>query len=189
MSILPASQPSTPIPAEIFSGGRAVNIQFYNESNKKLGSQWEASRRITSAALNQKFYSIIKTRTLPVDLKARFFTFTGAGLIARFYTGFTPVVLPSPEPVFSLRQDQPAFRDFDIYAITAPVSLGTKWAADIFAEGNVANQSKGSVGISYGSGWIIEPNKEILLEIESLEAAQNITARLELYNGLLDLPR
>lgn len=46
------------------------------------------------------FYSIIKTRTLPVDLKVRFFTFTGAGLIARFYTGFTPVTLLSPEPVF-----------------------------------------------------------------------------------------
>ena len=39
-----------------------------------------------------------------------------------------------------------------------------------------------------GSDWIIEPNKEILLGIESLEAAQNISARLELYNGLLDLP-
>ena len=65
---------------------------------------------------------------------------------------------------------------------------GTKWAADIFAEGNAANQSKGSVGTSYGSGWIIEPNQEILLEIESLEAAQNISARLEMYNGLLDLP-
>ena len=89
---------------------------------------------------------------------------------------------------FSLRPDQPAFRDFDIYAVTAPASLGTKWAADIFAEGNTSNQSKGSVGNSYGSGWIIEPNKEILLEIESLEAAQNISARLELYNGLLDLP-
>ena len=77
-----------------------------------------------------------------IDLKARFFTFTGAGLIARFYTGFTPVTLPSPEPVFSLRPDQPAFRDFDIYAVTAPTSLGTKWAADIFAEGNTSNQSK-----------------------------------------------
>ena len=135
------------------------------------------------------FYSIIKTRTLPIDLKARFFTFTGAGLIARFYTGFTPVTLPDPEPVFSLRPEQPAFRDFDIYAIsTAPASLGTKLAADIFAEGNTSNQTKGSVGKSYGSGWIIEPNKEILLEIESLEAAQNISARLEMYNGLLDLP-
>ena len=133
--------------------------------------------------------SIIKTRTLPADLKSRFFTFTGAGVIARFYVGFTPITLPTPDPVYSLRQGQPAFRDFDIYTIpVAPASLGTKWAADIFAEGNASNQSKGSVGASYGSGWIIEPNQEILLEIESLEAAQNISARLEMYNGLLDLP-
>lgn len=91
--------------------------------------------------------------------------------------------------MYSLRPGQPAFRDFDIYTIpVAPESLGTKWAADIFAEGNTSNQSKGSVGTSYGSGWIIEPNKEILLEIESLEAAQNISARLEMYNGVLDLP-
>ena len=189
MTILSSSQSSTTTPPEVFSGNRAVNVQFYNESNKKLGSQWEASRRITGAALNQKFYSVIKTRTLPVDLKARFFTFTGAGLIARFYVGFSPVTLPTPDPVYSLRPGQPAFRDFDLYALTvAPTTLGTKWAADIFAEGNVANQSKGSVGISYGSGWIIEPNQEILLELESLEAAQNISARLEMYNGLLDLP-
>ena len=97
-------------------------------------------------------------------------------------------LFPPPNLFFSLRPEQPAFRDFDIYAVTAPASLGTKWAADIFAEGNTSNQSKGSVGNSYGSGWIIEPNKEILLEIESLDAAQNISARLELYNGLLDLP-
>lgn len=135
------------------------------------------------------FYSIIKTRTLPADLKARFFTFTGAGLIARFYTGFTPVTLPPPEPVFSLRPDQPAFIDFDIYVLpVAPASLGTKWAADIFAEGNTSILSKGSAGNSYGSGWIIEPNQEILIEMESLDAAQNINARLEMYNGLLDLP-
>ena len=189
MAILSSSQSSTITPPEVFSGNRAINVQFYDESNKKLGSQWETSRRLTNAALGQKFYSIIKTRTLPVDLKARFFTFTGAGLIARFYTGFTPITLPSPDPVYSLRPGQPAFRDFDIYAIsTPPSSLGTKWAADIFAGGNTSNQSKGSVGTSYGSGWIIEPNQEILLEIESLEAAQNISARLEMYNGLLDLP-
>ena len=189
MAILSSSQSSTIIPPEVFSGNRAINIQPYDESNKKLGSQWEASRRLTNASLNQKFYSIIKTRTLPVDLKSRFFTFTGVGIIARFYIGFTPVTLPTPDPVYSLRPGQPAFRDFDIYTIpVAPDSLGTKWAADIFAEGNASNQSKGSVGTSYGSGWIIDPNQEILLEIESLEAAQNISARLEMYNGLLDLP-
>lgn len=188
MPITPAAQHQTIIPPEVFTGDRALNVQFYTESNKKLGSAWEASRRLTSVTTGQKFYSIIKTRTLPVDLKARYFTFTGIGLIARFYTGFTPVALPAPDAVYNLRQGQPAFKDFDLYALSAaPTNLGTKWAADIFAEGTTSNQSKGSIGSSYGSGWIIEPNKEILLEIESLDN-QNISARLELYNGFLDLP-
>ena len=112
MTILSSSQSSTIIPPEVFSGNRAINVQFYNESNKKLGSQWEASRRLINAGRHQKFYSIIKTRTLPADLKARFFTFTGAGLIARFYTGFTPITLPDPEPVFSLRLGATGFQGF-----------------------------------------------------------------------------
>ena len=118
MAILSSSQSSTTIPPEVFSGNRAINVQLYDESNKKLGSQWEASRRLTNVGRNQKFYSIIKTRTLPVDLKSRLFTFTGDGLIARFYIGFTAVTLPAPDPVYSLRQGQPAFRDFDIYTIS-----------------------------------------------------------------------
>lgn len=176
------------IPNGVFEGLRAMNVQYYDESNKKLGTQWEASRRIVGATSGGKYYSILKTRTLPVDLKSRFFTFTGDGLIARFYTGFSTVTLPTPDPVYNLRPANPAFRDFDLYTLSAaPTSLGAHWAADIFAEGNSANQSKGSVGARYGSGWIIDPNKEILLEIESL-SAQNISARIELYNGLLDLP-
>lgn len=177
------------VPSGMFEGLRATNVQFYDESNKKLGSQWEATRRIVDATSGQKFYSLLKTRDMPIDLKARFFTYTGKGLVARFYTGFTPITLPAPEIVTSLRPDLPAFRDFDLYALpTPPASLGTKWAADIIAEGAQANQSKGTIGASYASGWIIEPNKEILLEIESLDV-QNFSARLELYNGYLNLPR
>lgn len=175
-------------PDAILRGVSAVNVQFYDESNRKLGSQWGASRRITGATNGQKFYSIIKTRTLPVDLKARIFSYTGAGVIGRFYTGFTPQTLPSPEPVYSLRPALPAFRDFDLYALSAaPVSLGTKWSYDLVLEGNAQAQGKGAVNSPAGQGWVIDPNKEILLEIESLDA-QTISATLAMFNGVLDLP-
>lgn len=176
-------------PSGVTEGFRAFNVQFYDESNRKLGSQWGASLRILSATVGGKYYSLLKTRTLPIDLKARIFSYTGDGLIARFYTGFTPVTLPSPEPVYSKRPALPAFRDFDLYAITtAPASLGTRWSEDIFLEGSTANQSKGAATVAAGQGWIIDPQTEVLLEIESL-SAQNITATLAMFNGLLDLPR
>jgi hypothetical protein len=166
-----------------------MSVQFYDESNRKLGGQWGASRRIVGATAGGKYYSIIKTRTLPVDLKARIFSYTGDGVIARLYTGFTPQALPAPEAVYCKRPSKPAFRDFDLYALSAaPASLGTKWSEDLFLEGNTSVQGRGSQLVSAGQGWIIDPNTELLLEIESL-SAQNISATLAMFNGLLDLPR
>lgn len=177
------------IPPGPFDGLRAMNVQFYDESNRKLGSQWGASRRIVGATAGGKYYSIIKTRTLPVDLKARIFSYTGDGVIARFYKGFTPQTLPTPEPVYCKRPSKPAFRDFDLYALSAaPTSLGTKWSEDLNMEGSLSNQSKGAILVPAGQGWIIDPNEEILLEIESL-SVQNISPTLAMFNGLLDLPR
>lgn len=188
MSFKPKATPPG-IPNEAFSGNRAINVQGYEESNKKLGSAWGASRRITAATLGQKFYSILKSRTLPIDLKARIFSYTGAGVIARFYTGFTPVTLPAPDPMYNLRPAFPAFRDCDIYALAAPpASLGDLWAYPLYLEGSQQIQGKGTASIEIGyHGWVIDPDTEILLEIESLDA-QNISATIVLYNGLLDLP-
>lgn len=178
------------IPKGVYSGTRAETVQFYDEANKKNGSQWTASRRLTGVAAGAKFYSILKTRTLPLDLKQRVFSYTGTGLIARFYTGFTPQTLPSPEVVHCLRPGKPSFRDFDLYALAAaPSSLGNRWSADIFLDGNTQVQGQGATQVAGGYGWIIEPNQEILMEIESTDTqVQIISATLAMYNGFLDLP-
>lgn len=176
------------LPPEVLLGERALNVQFYDESNKKLGSQWTAARRLTGATSTSKYYSILKTRTLPLDLKARVFSYTGTGLIANFYNGFSAVTLPAPEPVYSLRPTRPAFRDFDLYALAAPpADLGTLWASPLVLEGPAQIQGKGSPNAVVGTGWIIDPGEEILLEIISLDS-QNISATLSMFNGKLDLP-
>lgn len=184
-------------PEGLYTGLRAETQQTYDEVNKKNGTQWEASRRVTGVTLGQKLYSIIKTGIMPVDLKSRELGFTGNGVIGRIYVGFTPVTLPAPDPVYNMRHGGQAARDFELYAITSP---HTSWAAlsasntlrvgaDLILEGNTANQGKGSQLRPYGSNRILDlPNTEYLLEIESLDS-QNISARLEMYNGWLDLPR
>lgn len=133
---------------------------------------------------------------MPVDLKQRELGFTGKGVIGRIYIGFTPVTLPTPDPVYNMRYGGEAARDFELYAITTPpvawatpANLGTKIGADLILEGNTANQSKGLALRAAGSNRILSlPDTEYLLEIESLDS-QNISARLEMYNGWLDLPR
>lgn len=114
-------------PDGLYTGLRAETLQTYDEN----GTQWEASRRLTGATNGQKYYSIIKTGLMPVDLKQRELGFTGNGVIGRIYIGFTPVTLPAPDPVYNMRHGGQAARDFELYAITSP---HTSWAA-LSAEG------------------------------------------------------
>ncbi|QYW06108.1 virion-associated protein [Shewanella phage vB_SspS_KASIA] len=184
-------------PDGLYTGLRAETQQTYDEANKKNGTQWEASRRVTGVTSGQKLYSIIKTGAMPIDLKSRELGFTGKGVIGRIYVGFTPVILPVADPVYNMRKGRQAVRDFELYAITTPhaswatlsASNTLRVGADIFLEGNTTNQGEGSPSKPVGSNRILDlPNTEYLLEIESLDT-QNITARLEMYNGWLDLPR
>lgn len=185
-------------PDGLYTGLRAETQQTYDEANKKNGTQWEASRRVTGVTSGQKLYSIIKTGAMPVDLKSRELGFTGNGVIGRIYVGFTPVTLPAPDPVYNMRHGGQAARDFELYAITSPhASWGNldtnpttlRIGADIVLEGNNSNQGRGLPAKPVGSNRILDlPDTEYLLEIESL-SAQNISARLEMYNGWLDLPR
>lgn len=58
-------------PEGLYTGLRAETQQTYDEANKKNGTQWEESRRVTGVTLGQKLYSIIRTGTMPIDLKSR----------------------------------------------------------------------------------------------------------------------
>lgn len=181
-------------PVGSFTGDRATTIQFYDEANKKLGTQWEASRRITGATAGQKFYSAIKLGTTwPIDLKSRVLGYTGEGVIGRMYImpeGSNLTDGLDPDTVHNMRASG-GVRDFELYAFptTPDLSLAIPWGSDLILEGSLSNQSKGHIPTSVGSNKIMDLlGREYIFEIESL-SSQNIAARLEMYNGDLDLPR
>ena len=181
-------------PDGLYTGFRASNVQFYDESNKKLGTQWEASRRIVGASAGQKFYSALKLGTTwPMDLKSRVLGYTGDGVIGRMYImpeGSNLTDGLDPDAVHNMRASG-GVRDFELYTFpTEPdLSLAVPWGADLILEGPLSNQSKGHIPTSIGSNKIMNLlGREYIFEIESL-SAQNIAARLEMYNGDLDLPR
>lgn len=194
------------IPDGAYKGFRAQNVQSYDESNKKLGTQWEASRRIVAATLGGKYYSIIKVgSTYPIDLKSRVIGATGAGVIGRIFE-LQPsdiTAYGTPDPWYNMRFDlaNPAVNqpDTKLYVESAVTfaggktgatlaTLARKRGADLIGETNAQNQAKGFLPQATGSNRIIYQDKIALLELESLEAAQNISARLEIYEGGLDLP-
>lgn len=202
-------QPST-MPDGVNSGERAINVQFYDETNKKLGSQWEASRRVTGVGEGDKLYSVIKVgSTYPIDLKSRALGATGGGVIGRIYELFPEDIASygTPDPWYNMRFDladpEMSQPDTKLYVasgsgnqvtFTGGVPASTfataarKRGADLFEEANQQNQGKGFNLKAAGSNRIIYQDKIALLEIESLDANQSVSARLEQFEGFLDLP-
>lgn len=180
------------IPDGAYVGLRALVTQPYDETNKKLGAQWEASRLVTIAdnlpASNA--YSIILTGSKPVDLKARSLGYTGLGVIGRIYEAptYTGGTL---DPWFNMNTQyigtQPEAQLLVGFTLT---ESGTKCGADIIAVGPTSQQSRGSVVHDYARNRILpKPNTAYLLELASIDpASQQIAARLEIYEGGLDLP-
>lgn len=179
----------------ISTGEGAYIIQAYPEVNKKRALEWEASRILTNASANEKFYSVIKTGSQYIDLKARELGSTGGGVIGRAYLiQPTDVTLGTPDtwqnfhtaafgtqPECEIHSD-PAFNvDVNTIAIEA-----NKIHADLFGITNTQNQAKGIPIKAIGGNHYIEPNKYVLLELESYDSQQDIVARLEIYEGPLD---
>lgn len=180
------------MPPGAFSGLRAMTTQTFDECNKKLGAQWEASRLISIASndpLNNS-YSIIRTGTKPVDLKSRVLGYDEVGVIGRIYkapiyTGGTADPWYNLNPRYNAAQ--PEAQLLVGFTLT---NKGAKCGADIVGIGPNSTQSRGSTPIQFGSNRILdEPNTAYLLEIESRHTgSQNVWARLEMYEGGLDLP-
>lgn len=180
------------IPSGAFSGLRAMTTQTYDECNKKVGAQWEASRLISIANNDpaNNSYSIIRTGSKPVDLKSRVLGYDQLGVIGRIYKA----------PIYSRGTVDPWYNLNPRYNGTQPeaqllvdfkvFNKGTKCGADIVGIGPSGWQVRGSTPIELGSNRILdEPNTAYLLEIESrYNSAQNVWARLEIYEGGLDLP-
>lgn len=179
-------------PEGAFTGLRAMTYQTYDEANKKNGSQWEASRLISIAsnAPASNAYSIIRTGALPVDLKSRVFGYDELGVIGRIYKGPT-YTGGTEDPWFNMNPrfqgTQPLAKLLTGFTLT---NNGTKCGADIVGIGPASAQGRGSTPREFGSNRILdEPNTAYLLEIQSRNGtAQNVYARLEIYEGGLDSP-
>lgn len=183
--------------AMIENGAAALIVQGYEEVNKKKGVQWEISRLIENASTGDKFYSVMVVGDKPVDLKARTVGATGGGAIARVYKiepeDFT--VSGNGDTWYNLhfgvgtQPETKIYGESDITFIT-DVSLiaaeANKKAADVYAITNTQNQGKGVISRPFNSGRILPAGSMVLFEIESFDTGQEVFARIEMYEGILD---
>lgn len=175
------------IPAEAFTGNRAINIQFYDESNKKLGSQFEASGLFENMADGELQRTLFVTGSKHIDLKRREFAFSGLGVTGRIYRDPVGATGGVPVDIFNMR-DGFGTSEATITTGVTVTSPGIAIGAPIYAIGPGSTVAKGSTIYGYATNRILNPNTTYLLEIESSDAAQNVSSRVEFYEGNLDLP-
>ena len=179
----------------VINGFKAFCTQPYDEMNKKRGLQFAASRLIEDAppstgAINSAgvYYSVIRTGSLPVDLKRREFTYNGASIVADIFENPT-FTGGSPEQVYNANGIVDHVFEFQLLAGITLTDEGTQFAPSIYALGPSSNQGKGAPNALYGANYILAPNTDYLLKFYSTDAQdQNIAARIEGYEGELDVP-
>lgn len=170
------------------NGLRALCVQSYDEMNKKRGMQWEASRLITLVG-GSTVYSTITTGAQPVDLKSRVFGYDGLGVVGRIYKSPVTPSTPTADPWFNMNTGTVGQPLAVLRAGVTVGGVGTKIGADIFAIGPASQQSRGLSPTNFASNRILQPLTTYLLEITSLDPAdQQVSARLEMYEGGLDFP-
>lgn len=177
------------------NGLKAICTQSYDEMNKKRGRQWAASRLLedvptSTGALNELgvYYSIIETGANPVDLKSREFAHTGTTVVADIFE----------DPEYTGGTEDPLYNACGIVDTTTDVKLkvgftltseGTKFAPTVYVLGPTSQQSRGAPNALYGSNYILAANTSYLLKFYSTDTQlQDIAARIELYDGGLDVP-
>lgn len=191
-------------PDGVYSGLRAKNFQSYDESNKKLGFQWEISREIIGATAGQRIFSVIKVGdNLPIDLKARVLGGTDEGVIGKMYwlNESDIETFGNPDRWYNFRTDisrtgaQPEVLIYPESEVTfagglAAVDLAIEdrqVSADAYRTTSPVAAAGGVPAAPVGGNRIIYQGEIVMLEIFS-KSAQDVTSLLEVYEGGLDLP-
>lgn len=171
---------------QIINGRRALCAQTYDEANKKQSVQWEASRLVTLAS-GETATSILLTGSQHVDLKKREFAYRKAGVVARVYKN--PTYTGGIEDALYNLNTSGGLPETKLLTGFTLTDNGVECAAPIYAIGPDTNQTTGASTTAYATNRILEPNTSYLLTFESLDAAeQDVAARIEFYEGGLDLP-
>lgn len=175
-------------PEGLYSGLRAITVQSYIEANSKSGFQHEGSTILLGVPGASSVDTIFLTGSLPVALKGRVISFSGAGVSGFIYE--TPTYTGGTESEY-----QNASAINPVMGLSK-IIVGSTVADDgnlVFAPnhilGNKSNQGQGSSGSILGAERLLKTNTAYLLRLTSLDtAAQDISSYLTWYEGELDLP-
>lgn len=157
-------------------------------ANAYSGFEWEAQRLLNDMALAQRAVSILKTGALPVMLQKRVFAYNGDGLSVNIYKGPT-YTGGTPDAVYNKSGASEAVLLTQLLTGFTLTADGTQVAATMTLLGPDSVVGGGSALTGFGGSRLLLPNTSYLLTFSSLSATQDVTARLEFFEGVLDYSR
>lgn len=177
----------TEFPEGSFTGSRALTVQNYREANAKNGTQFNASRIITSLSGGASSDTVFQTGVKPVILKERVVGYSGSGVRADIFRGATTTG-GTPLPIYNLSDLNPQATTVSLLANPTVTSTGTQAVASGYATGG-GGSSKGSASVLVGEEKILAPNTKYLFRLTNLDSGTNtITAYVSWFEGTPDLP-
>jgi len=181
-------------PPGVFTGSRAMTVQFYTEANVKNGAQFEASTYNPALAALAVSDYIVSVGVKPVLLKGRAISVSGLGLKLEFFKNptFTGGV---QIPVFNLNSRNPMATTVQIIAAPTVTVTGAKVGCDKYAlgsnpQGGSAVTSSTLFNEAAGLETLLAPNSAYLFRATSLDTdPQTVFSYNTWFEGEPDLPR
>ncbi len=183
----------TESPDGLYSGTRALTVQFYTEANVKNGRQFEASTYTAAFPGLASSGYVVVTGIYPVVLKGRTISVSGLGLKLEMfksptYTGGVPI------QIYTLNHRNSFGTDVQILAGPTVTSDGIKVACDKYVfgsnlQGGTAVSSATLFTEAPGLEMILPPNSTFYFKSTSLDNdPQRVFSYNTWYEGDTDLP-
>lgn len=174
---------------KMIRGERAFITQSYAEANAKNGTSFEFSGYF-SASSGEVFSAVLTTGDLPVIFKDRTFGYSGEAIKVDFYKNPTwSGGVDATANIINTNDINPATTTVTMTQGVTVTDQGSKLAATIWLLGGDKNNSSGNAGTILPSEYVLAPNTEYLLTVESLDnSSQNITVHNGWFEGWPDLP-
>lgn len=179
----------------MMNGLKALCVQSLSEMDKKQGRVWSASRLVIDAptstgVMNSAgvYYSVVKTGSLPVNLRRREFARTGSALVIDLYSD--PIYTGgTQDPVYNVNDITVSNFEFELLVGFTLTNEGTKFAPTVYAIGSDSQQAKGASNAALGEDYIFAPNTSYLLKFYSTDPQlQDIAAYISGAEGVQDFP-
>jgi hypothetical protein len=184
-------QPAS-LPDYAATGGRALNVQSYTESNTKLGSQFYFQTTLASLAGGATYNIVFTVGAQVVLVKARTLYTNGVNMSLQLFKAPTGVSGGSAIAVQNYNDINPVATTVSVLGGATVAGAGTSWGSPehIYNASATGPGQRSGSGLAPGGDRVLLPGKLYLIQLINADTnAAPFDYFLTWFEGTPDLPR